>query len=54
MIVFQTPGSHLTQYFALVGTEVGDLESPDEKVRFLEYSRENYGIHFWVGETVEA
>lgn len=54
VLLLQTPGSHLSQYFALIGTEVGDLESDEERARFLEYSRENYGLHFWVPQAVEA
>ena len=54
VVVFQTPGSHLTQYFILVGNEVGDLKGEGEFERFNEYSRENYGIRFWAGEPAKA
>jgi quercetin dioxygenase-like cupin family protein len=54
ILLIQTPGSNLSQYFALVGTEVGDLKGEGEFDRFNDYSWENYGIRFWAPERAEA
>jgi quercetin dioxygenase-like cupin family protein len=47
VLLIQTPGSQLSTYFRIIGSEIGDIETPEEFAALNEYSHENFGIRFW-------
>jgi quercetin dioxygenase-like cupin family protein len=55
VLLIQTPGSQLSTYFRIIGSEIGEIETQEQFARLNEYSRENFGIKFWARrEDLEA
>jgi quercetin dioxygenase-like cupin family protein len=59
VLLIQTPGSQLSEWFRVVGTEIGtEIETEEDFDRLNEFAYRNYGLRFWkpdrfVGAKVE-
>jgi hypothetical protein len=48
VLLIQTPGSQLSEWFRVVGTEIGtDIETEEDFDRLNEFAYRNYGLRFW-------
>jgi len=48
VLLIQTPGSQLSEWFRVVGTEIGtEINTEDDFDRLNRFADENYGLRFW-------
>jgi len=48
VLLIQTPGSQLSEWFRVVGTEIGtEINTEEDFDRLNRFADENYGLRFW-------
>jgi quercetin dioxygenase-like cupin family protein len=47
VLLIQTPGSQLSEWFRIIGTQIGEIDDEESFDRLNRYAYENFGLKFW-------